>query len=397
MLKDFILKVLYQEREMLSRNTCVLFSALFFMAAGLLFSGCNSDSGNPVAVNRADNQKSSAVAGPVSFQIILPEIAVNGKASSANVRASGAVTPLVTFKLVLVNAGNSGMPTSTMVKTVPVDTVNGTAVATFTSIPACTCIGEIKIEGGSIGSYSEFHGAVDLAVGVNNILRVVPVGSKLTQDFVAHVIRQVVATPILFGKATSGLSSQVLQAIYTLNKASLTAYEDAVNLFARYVNVTVQIDTTEPSLDPSFDTVLEVNRPTIATSYRTMTTSLAENSSLTPTQRVDSFMPELSSSFVNAAGAAAKTDVRDVMIDRLTRYTINKYTFIPVSHKVIDANTIEVTTYIAIEVTRKPGVTVGYEKVSTILSPNPVFTWTNEGGTWRITKGLPYLSSEISF
>ena len=39
---------------MLSRNTCVLFSALFFMAAGLLFSGCNYDSGNPVAVNLAD-------------------------------------------------------------------------------------------------------------------------------------------------------------------------------------------------------------------------------------------------------------------------------------------------------------------------------------------------------
>ncbi|MDD3148180.1 MAG: hypothetical protein PHD82_12835 [Candidatus Riflebacteria bacterium] len=383
---------------MLSRNTCVLISAVFFMAAGLLFSGCNSDAGNPASVNLADSGNANAVAGPVSFQIVLPETPAKDTGSSvAIIRASSATDPQVTFKLVLVNAGNSGMPTSTMVKTVPVDMVSGTAVATFTSIPVCTCIGEIKIEGGSIDSYSEFHGALDLAVGVNNILRVVPVGSKLNQDFVTHVIRQVVATPILFGKATSGLAGQVLQAINTLDKASQTAYEDAVNLFARYVNVTVQIDTTEPSQDPSFDTVLEANRPTIAASYRNMTNSLAENSSLTPTQRVDTFMPEISDSFVNASGAAAKTDVRNVTIDRLTRYTVNKYTFIPVSHKVIDANTIEVTTYMAIEVTRKPGVTGGFEKVSTILSPNPVFTWTNEGGTWRITKGLPYLSSEVSF
>ncbi len=383
---------------MLSRNTCMCFSALFFTVAGLLFSGCNSDSGNPVAINPADNQSISAVAGPVSFQIVLPETAAKGKSSSvATIRASSATDPQVTFKLILVNAGNPGMPTSTMVKTVPVDTVSGTAVATFTRIPACTCIGEIKIEGGSIDSYSEFHGALDLAVGTNNILRVVPVGSKLTQDFVAHVIRQVIATPVLFGKAIIGLASQVSQAISTLDKASLNAYEDAVNLFARYVNVTVQIDTTEPSENPVFDTVLETNFPTIAASYRSMMTSLAENSSLTPTQRVDSFMPAISDSFVNPSGIAAKTDMCDVTIDRLTRYTIDKYTFIPVSHRVLDANTIEVTTSMAIEITRKPGVNVGFEKISTILSPNPVVTWTNEGGTWRITKGLPYLSSEISF
>lgn len=149
--------------------------------------------------------------------------------------------------------------------------------------------------------------------------------------------------------------------------------------------------------EPAFDTVLESSRPTIATSYRTMQTSLAENSAKTPTERTDAFMPEISDSFVNAAGTLSKSNMRDVTIDRLTRYTINKYTFIPVSHKVVDANTIEVTTYMAIDVTRKPNVTVGYEKVSTVLSPNPVVTWTNEGGTWRILKGLPYLSSEVSF
>lgn len=149
--------------------------------------------------------------------------------------------------------------------------------------------------------------------------------------------------------------------------------------------------------EPVFDTVLEANRPTIATSYRTMQTSLAENAAFTPTQRADSFMPQISDNFKNASNVLAKSDMRTITIDRLTRYTINKYTFIPVSHREIDANTIEVTTYMAIDVTRKPDVTVGYEKVSTVISPNPVVTWTNEGGTWRITKGLPYLSSEISF
>jgi len=153
-----------------------------------------------------------------------------------------------------------------------------------------------------------------------------------------------------------------------------------------------------PAADPAFDAVLEANLPTVAASYKNMQSSLAENSAKTPTERADSFMPEISDSFVNAAGNAAKTEMRDITIDRLTRYTINKYTFIPVSHKVIEADkTIEVATYMAIDVTRKPGVTVGYEQVSTVISPNPVVTWTNESGTWRITKGLPYLSSEIPF
>ncbi len=152
-----------------------------------------------------------------------------------------------------------------------------------------------------------------------------------------------------------------------------------------------------PPAEAVFDTNLDANLPTVAASYRNMQTSLAENSSLTVAQRVALFMPEISSSFTNAAGVAARTELETVTTDRLTRYTIGKYTFIPVSHKVIDANTIEVTTYMAISVTRKPGVAVGYESVSTVVSPNPVVTWTKEGANWKILKGLPYLSSEVSF
>lgn len=151
---------------------------------------------------------------------------------------------------------------------------------------------------------------------------------------------------------------------------------------------------------PVFDTKLDADYPTVAASYRSMQTSLLEDNTKTEAERVGSFMPIISDNFVNSSNVPAKDALRTATLDRLTRYKINTYTFVPTSHTLKDNGDIEVTTYMAIDVTRKPDQTGGYSQASTELVPGvnaPKITWRNESGTWRIIKGLPYLSSEISF
>lgn len=221
----------------------------FLLIFGVLVPGCNSGDSNPVASGIGAGTAAN-LAGPVTFKVILPDSA--GQAAStvplmSSIRAVDVTAPTVTFKLILVNTGNSGAPTSTMIKTAAVSE-SGAAETTFTSVPAGTCIGDIHIEGGNIDSYSDFHGAIDLVAGVANTLYVTPKGSKLQPDFVAYVIEQVVATPVLFGKALPGLTSQVIQAIAGLDKSKSTAYSDAIMMFAKYVNLTIQVSTTAKTI-----------------------------------------------------------------------------------------------------------------------------------------------------
>jgi hypothetical protein len=217
------------------------------LTLNFLITGCNSDRNNPVASSSIYSATAVETAKSVSFMIILPESA-DGKEQPENcsIRAESSAEPAVTFKLVLVNFGNADMPTSTMIKTVPVDTTSGTAIATFTSIPACTCIGDIHIEGGNINSFTDFHGALDLVPGVDNTIRVAPKGSRFQQDFVAHVIEEIVASPILFGKALPNLATQVTKSISNLDRTRETAYADAIALFAKFANVAIEVQTTEP-------------------------------------------------------------------------------------------------------------------------------------------------------
>lgn len=164
---------------------------------------------------------------------------------------------------------------------------------------------------------------------------------------------------------------------------------------AEEVSVTIDLSTGNTAAVPQ--ETLETNFPAIVQSYKNLQKFMEEGTSLSVEQRALNYLKEFSDNFVNAYGFSAKTEVGNVTVDRLNRYTINKYAFIPVSHNVIDANTIEVTTSIAIDVSKKPDVVGVVGRIETVLAPNPVITWTNEGGKWRITKGLPYLSSELGF
>lgn len=234
----------------LSGFVIVLFVGLWFLA------GCQtSEIGNPAASDAvaltagADPTETNTV---VHFQIILPSPNEAMKAAGKltpnlvgrlpNVIRASVATPTVTFKLILLNLGNASQPTTTLVKTALID-ASGSAQVFFTSVPALTCIGDVQIEGGHIDSYTDFHGAMDLVVGVQNTLTVAPKGSRLRQDFVAHVIEQIVARSILFGKATPGLATRVIQAIMGLNPSRQTAYEDAVALYESLTDVNVVITT----------------------------------------------------------------------------------------------------------------------------------------------------------
>lgn len=226
----------------ISKNSLGILFIICVLAA--IFTGCGQNENNPVAPK--EDSTSPEIAGPISFRILLPEPdnSVSGIARSVSgaVRAESSTLPDVTFKLTLVNIGNAGNPVSMVVKTIKAAS-DGTAEVTFSSIPAGTCVGDIHIEGGNIAGFSDFHGAADLVAGVPNTLYVTPKGSRLQSDFVAHVIEQIVKTPILFGKALPGLTSQVTEAISSLDRNVESAYSDAVSMFARYVDLTIKIST----------------------------------------------------------------------------------------------------------------------------------------------------------
>ena len=143
------------------------------------------------------------------------------------------LNPTVTFKLILVNVGNSNQPTTTLSKTVPViypppSSTGGYAVATFTGVPVLPCIGDIHIDGGSLSGYSDLHGAADLQTG-ENIVDVSPKGSKTIADVLATSIELIVADATKFVKATLGLVTKVVG--FISNPASPTAVTDAINGF----------------------------------------------------------------------------------------------------------------------------------------------------------------------
>ena len=148
---------------------------------------------------------------------------------------------------------------------------------------------------------------------------------------------------------------------------------------------------------PTFDPALRNDLPTVAASYDSLAAALPDSNGLSASDRVAKFMLEIGEDFQNKAGTLASTSLKDITLDRLDRYTINYYTFIPEKYTKIDDNTIEVTTYMSISATRKPGKEGGFDG-TTVLSPSPVVTWKKYGdGKWRILKGLPYLSEEVSF
>ncbi|MBF0501540.1 MAG: hypothetical protein HQM09_15485 [Candidatus Riflebacteria bacterium] len=96
-------------------------------------------------------------------------------------------------------------------------------------MPALTCIGDIHIEGGKIGSFTDFHGAADLSANVENTILLSPKGSKTEIDVIVQVILNLLASGDFSTLSSSALVERITQAIVGVDLTSLTVYETATS------------------------------------------------------------------------------------------------------------------------------------------------------------------------
>lgn len=147
-------------------------------------------------------------------------------------------------------------------------------------------------------------------------------------------------------------------------------------------------------INDTTDTGLATAYPQLFNSYTVMQTSLQDNDK-NADDRIALFSPNIADDFVDTTdGANKKQELIDSTKSRLERYIVNDYKFTPKSHKVIDAETVEVVTDMLIDVTRKPGAT-GAVSAATVPLPDQKVIWKKYGSEWKIYKGIPYKSSEI--
>ncbi|MBF0547437.1 MAG: SUMF1/EgtB/PvdO family nonheme iron enzyme [Candidatus Riflebacteria bacterium] len=199
------------------------------------------------------------VVADVNFKLSLPspkEAEVGGSpitSSSASqevlagILAAPNASTTVTFKLILVNVGNSSRPTDTLIKTVPVS-ASGSASVVFNRVPALTCIGDIHIDNGKIGLYSDFHGASDLVASVANVITVSPKNTKTKDDVLAATIEKIVASSTLYANVQPGLASQISGKISGLNFFASTILDDALNASLNGASGTPSIATAPVSV-----------------------------------------------------------------------------------------------------------------------------------------------------
>jgi len=255
----------------MKRFLIVMAAAAVIGALAFLPTGCRLFGTNPGGPDVAGAPATSTVpASPaavgtarVSFSIVLPNsqpgtaIPVMGIDQSPlpGVTAAVATTPLaVTFKLILVNKGNVTQPTTTLRKTVSVD-ASGNALATFSAIPALTCIGDLHIDGGSIASNGDFHGETDLLSGADNIIEIAPKGSLFIPDLLAGALNRIIASPTAFALIGPGLAAKVRGGLHFLASSSVDPYSDAVSI---YLGILASMPTFTPN-QTGF--IVEVARP----------------------------------------------------------------------------------------------------------------------------------------
>ncbi len=188
----------------------------------LVLVGClqHDDGANPAALSLAADAATRANPGAagraeVRFAVqVSPGNAVGPFAAA--VRPSKAASPTVSVCLTSIFVGNTLSPTIAATHTATVDS-NGRADLAI-STPAVPTVAQVKITAGAIGTYTDFRGALDLALGPNTIV-VQPVSTGMTQDVAAQTILTLVASPTAFAKAPRTLAANVLQIITTANRS----------------------------------------------------------------------------------------------------------------------------------------------------------------------------------
>lgn len=145
----------------------------------------------------------------VAFNIVIP-----GRASLSPVIRAADTGAKVTFRITLLQPGDTKNPTVTFLKTAAVQS-DGSATTSFTGLPEGSAIGEITIDGGNIGGKSLFHGASDLFPG-DNTITVSPKGSLHQSDILANAMLAIAADPELIKIAKPNLVTNAANAAATL-------------------------------------------------------------------------------------------------------------------------------------------------------------------------------------
>lgn len=234
----------------MSLRKSIYMLVFFITLLAVLQTGClnNGYSSNPIAskISKLDTAN-------VVFKIAVP----GQPKFKSSILANIASPTTVTFRIKLINYGNVFQPFSTVIKKAIAQ--NGSATVIFQGLPLTTVVGEIHLENGSIASYTDFHGALDLGIG-SNTLELSPVGSLMRQDVVANAIANIVASSTLFLNASYTLALDISNIVSNLLLDSDAAYEEVISNFSNknglpYVEIVLPINNREYKLGESIDIV----------------------------------------------------------------------------------------------------------------------------------------------
>ncbi len=200
----------------MKRSLGTLSAALCMLIAGataLFIPGCASfdnSVGVPLSAPQAGERST------VRLQFSIPGLAGN----HATVRAAtGLSAATVSFRLVLMPPPGATATLEIREQQTAVGS-DGTVSAVFSDCPSRPAIAQVRITGGAVGGYSEYHGALDLTPG-NNTLVVVPTGSGLTRDLLAHVAEAIANEPTLRRTAPAALVAAVQTALTSSGSANV--------------------------------------------------------------------------------------------------------------------------------------------------------------------------------
>ncbi len=210
------------------------------LVASCLTTGCaQRPDANPAGADAI--AATPAPTATVNFSVQIDPPSAN---PGATIRAATGVQ--VTFTLVTINTSDPNRSTTTQVQTVNT-TTGGSATAAFTNVPIQPCLAYIWVEGGTISTFSRFHGAADLVAG-NNTVIVQPVGSKFSRDVEAQALIDVLNNATTRTHINQGVVATTRALVAGLSRQSTTVYSTAAAQLAQQLGAAGTTPTAGTSL-----------------------------------------------------------------------------------------------------------------------------------------------------
>ncbi len=219
---------------------CLL--AAFVSLFGLFGCGSGGDGNtiNPVGSIPTDQTAQTA---DIAFRLVLPP---SSGGQSTAILADASPTVHVTFSLYLVNVGSVTTPYTLLTKSVDIST--NTAGVTFSGIPVRPVIGKVSLVGGRVGTYTEFHGAIDLEAGKVNDLKCMPIGCRTIEDMVAGVLEAFITSAQNVATAPALLVTEVKKILAGLD-LQRSSLDQAYSAFLNRNPSPVAIPDTKTATD----------------------------------------------------------------------------------------------------------------------------------------------------